>query len=202
VLVQTSVGDGLGGLANRTQASIRLAFTTFSAIWSVHPPSAYGAVSALADSALTEAERRFFGELDRLGVRYLLVGVSAALLQGANTATQDLDLWFEDLSDPRIGEAARLAGGAFIPGGVALRPPLIGGDLLGDRLDVVVHMHGLRSFAEEYASAKTIPVEGISLRVLPLRRIIESKRVAGRPRDLAQIPALEEALAALDDEQS
>jgi len=33
----------------------------------------------LADSALTEAERRFFGELDRLGVRYL---IDRGLLQG------------------------------------------------------------------------------------------------------------------------
>jgi len=57
---------------------------------------------------------------------------------------------------------------------------------------------GLRSFAEEYASAKTVRVEEISLRILPLRRIIESKRATGRPRDLAQIPALEEALAALE----
>jgi hypothetical protein len=35
------------------------------------------------------------------------------------------------------------------------------------------------------------------LKILPLKRIIVSKRAAGRPRDLAQIPALEEALAVL-----
>ena len=29
-------------------------------------------------------------------------------------------------------------------------PPTIGGEALGDRLDVVVHMHGLDSFAVEY----------------------------------------------------
>lgn len=153
----------------------------------------------MADSALTEAERRFLAELDRLGVRFLLVGASAAVLQGANTATQDLDLWFEDVSDPRLAAAARAAGGAFIPGGVALRPPMLGGDVLGDRLDVVVHMHGLRSFDEEYVSSKTMTVDGVLLRVLPLRRIIASKRATGRPRDLAQIPALEEALAASED---
>ena len=43
-------------------------------------------------------------------------------------------------------------------------------------------------------------VEGVSLRILPLRRIVDSKRAAGRPRDVAQIPALEEALAALEGE--
>ena len=154
----------------------------------------------MADSALTEAERRFVRELNRLGVRYLLVGASAAVLQGANAATQDLDLWFEDLADARIAEAARLAGSAFVAGGIGLRPPMLGGDVLGDRFDVVVHVHGLRSFAEEYAAAHEITVEGERLRILPLRRIIESKRAAGRPRDLAQIPALEEALAASEDD--
>jgi hypothetical protein len=34
------------------------------------------------------------------------------------------------------------------------------------------------------------------MRVLPLERIIASKRATGRPRDHAQLPALEEALAA------
>ena len=34
--------------------------------------------------------------------------------QGATTATQDVDLWFESVEDPRIGEAARTAGGAWI----------------------------------------------------------------------------------------
>ena len=106
--------------------------------------------------------------------------------------------WFEDLA--RIAEAARLAGGAFVPGGIGLRPPVLGGDVLGDRFDVVVHMHGLWSFAEEYAAANEITVEGERLRILPLRRIIESKRAAGRPRDLAQIPALEEALAASEED--
>jgi hypothetical protein len=32
-----------------------------------------------------------------------------ASLQGANTTTLDVDLWFETTSDPRIAEAARAA---------------------------------------------------------------------------------------------
>ena len=152
----------------------------------------------MADSALSPAERRFLEELNRLGVRYLVVGVGAAVLQGATTATQDIDLWFESIDDARIRHAAEAAGGAWIPGGVALRPPTIGGEALGDRFDVVVHMHGLRSFADEFQGAEEIAVDGIPLRVLPLDRIIESKRALGRNRDLAQIPALEEALAALN----
>ena len=40
-------------------------------------------------SALKDAERRFLEELNARGVRYMLVGLSAAILQGANTLTQD-----------------------------------------------------------------------------------------------------------------
>lgn len=156
----------------------------------------------MPDSALSAPERRFLGELNQRGVRYLVVGAGAAVLQGATTATQDVDLWFESLDDPRIGEAARAAGGAWMPGGFGMRPPAVGGEALGDRFDVVVHMHGLRGFSVEYEGAKAIVVDGIPLRVLPLDRIIESKRALGRPRDLAQIPALEEALAALSSEES
>jgi hypothetical protein len=35
------------------------------------------------------------------------------------------------------------------------------------------------------------------LKVLPIERILVSKRATNRPKDLAAIPALEEALAAL-----
>jgi hypothetical protein len=39
-------------------------------------------------------------------------------------------------------------------------------------------------------------VEGARLTTLPLERIIASKRATRRPKDLAQLPALEAALAA------
>jgi hypothetical protein len=38
------------------------------------------------------------------------------------------------------------------------------------------------------------------VRVLPLERIIASKRAAGRPKDLAVLPALEAALAVARDD--
>jgi hypothetical protein len=39
-------------------------------------------------------------------------------------------------------------------------------------------------------------VEGVRMKVLPLERVLASKRAANRPKDQAQIPALEAALAA------
>jgi predicted nucleotidyltransferase len=150
----------------------------------------------VADSALTDAERKLLLELNSRGVRFLVVGASAALLQGANTATQDIDLWFESTVDPGIKAAVDAVGGVWISGSFGMMPPAIGGDVLGDRFDVVVHMHGLEPFDVEFARARLMSVDGVPLRVLPLERIIASKRAAGRARDHAHIPALEEALAA------
>jgi hypothetical protein len=129
----------------------------------------------------------------------MLVGLSAAVLQGADTSTRDIDIWFEDVSDVRIGQAIREAQGIWVPGSFGMRPPQIGGDLVGDRLDVVTRMHGLAPFAEELSNTIQVVVDGIPLRVLALRRILASKRAAGRKKDLAVIPALEDALAASED---
>lgn len=146
-------------------------------------------------SALTDVERAFLVELSRRGVRFMIVGLGAALLQGANTSTKDIDLWFELTSDPRIGDAATAVGGVWVSGSFGMRPPQIGG--IGDRLDVVTHMHGLERFTDELENMVEIEVDGTKLPVLKLERIIASKRAAGRTKDLAVIPALEEALAAI-----
>jgi hypothetical protein len=52
----------------------------------------------MADSTLTSGERRLLAELEARGVRFLVVGMSAALIQGARGSTEDIDLWFEDPS--------------------------------------------------------------------------------------------------------
>jgi len=64
----------------------------------------------VAAPSLGENELRFLGALLRRNVRFMLVGLSAAALQGAPVVTQDVDLWFEDLSDPRIREALQERG--------------------------------------------------------------------------------------------
>jgi hypothetical protein len=153
----------------------------------------------MADSGLTDAERRFLVELEARGIVYMIVGLSAAALQGANTTTLDVDLWFESTADPRIAEAARAAGGIWTSG-FGMMPPQLGGAL--ERFDLVNVMHGLERFAIELPGAKFMTVQGVSVRVLPLDRIIASKRAATRPKDRAVIPALEEALAAIEDPET
>ena len=153
----------------------------------------------MVDSALTDAERRLLAELHARGVAYMIVGLTAASLQGANTTTVDVDLWFETIGDPRIAEAATAAGGLWVSG-FGMMPASFGGAL--DRFDVVLHMSGLGSFASELARSKLLTLDGVPVRILPLDRILASKRAANRAKDRAVIPALEEALAALADPES
>jgi hypothetical protein len=80
-----------------------------------------------------------------------------------------------------------------------MQPPSLGGSL-GDRFDVVLTMSGLEDFQTEYERSKDIELDGVALRVLPLERIIVSKRAANRAKDRAALPALEAALAVVRDE--
>jgi hypothetical protein len=124
----------------------------------------------------------------------MVLGMGAALLEGAPVATQDLDVWFEHVDDAGIRAAAEDAGGFWISG-FGVQPPAFGGSGL-DRVDVVLTAHGLESFDTEYADSVVYRVDGVDLHVLPLHRIIESKRTIGRGKDLAQLPILEATLEA------
>lgn len=141
------------------------------------------------DAFPSDRERAFLQALEDLGIRYMIVGMSAALLQGARGATEDVDLWFEDLGDERIGEAARRAGGFWVS---RMQPPLLGG--FDDRFDVVLTMSGLPDFDAEYEQGVVENIGGVDVRLLPLDRILYSKRAAARPKDAPGIQQIEIAL--------
>jgi hypothetical protein len=151
-------------------------------------------VSPADDFALTPAERRLFEALTARGVRFLIIGLGAAVLEGAPVSTQDLDVWPERIDDPRLALAAADAGGFWIPA-FGLQPPAFGGDGLA-RIDVVLTAHGLETFDIEYQASIEREIEGVVLRILPLGRVLASKRATNRPKDLAALPALEATLLA------
>ena len=141
---------------------------------------------------LTTAEMQFLLELVSRKVRFMIVGMSAADLQGAHIGTQDIDLWFKKTSDAGLDQAARSAGGIFM---WRADPPALGGEVL-ERFDVVNRLDGLGDFESEYADAVDSEIEGIAVKLLPLDRIIDSKMAADRPKDRVAIPALLAALEA------
>lgn len=139
-----------------------------------------------------DKEVAFLRELKRHKVPFMIVGLSAAALQGAPVVTQDIDLWFQDLDDPNLRKALKKVGGILVPS-IGLNPPMLAGD--GVKLfDIVVNMHGLESFEKEWSMAETVDLDGLSIRVLPLSRIIKSKTALGREKDLIVMKALKDAL--------
>jgi len=146
----------------------------------------------IKDTPLTDEEHDFLRILIENGSRFMVVGMSAADLQGANIGTQDIDLWFESTSDGVLDQAARAVGSMF-----AWRAdsPVLTGEKL-ERIDIVRSCSGLKSFAREYEDAVEMDVEGLLLKVLPLDRVIASKRAANRAKDRAHLPTLKATLAA------
>ena len=144
---------------------------------------------------LSESELRLLSSLLRHRVRFLVVGLSAAALQGAPVVTEDVDLWFEDLGDPNLAQALKSVGAAYVPP-FGLNPPMLGGP--GSELfDVVISMDGLGTFKEEWPQAVRIQIGGLRIKVLPLERILASKKAANRPKDQRVISALQNTLLAL-----
>jgi|SRR5580698_1886838 hypothetical protein len=143
---------------------------------------------------LSDQTMTLIAELVARDVPFMVVGMGAAILQGADTVTKDIDLWFKSTSHPGVAAAAQAAGGAFV---WRSNPPTFSGRGLDD-VDVVFHCHGLEAFDNEYANAVEVPfVEGFTIKVLPIERVVASKRAAGRPKDKAAMPALEAAVAAI-----
>lgn len=146
------------------------------------------------DFALAPAERRLLAALNARGARFIVIGLGAAVLQGAPLSTQDLVLWLEHPGDDAVRQAAADAG-EFWVSPFGMQPPAFGGEGL-ERIDVVLTAHGLEDFATEYERAFVTEIDQIPLKVLPLERVIASKASTSRPKDLAALPALEAALRA------
>ena len=146
-------------------------------------------------SIFTEREIAFLRELVRQGVPFMIVGLAAATLQGAFVVTQDIDLWFKDISDPRIASALKKVGGSYIPPS-HINPPLFAGKSV-ELFDIVTTMHGLDGFESELARALDVPLGKVTVKALPLDRIIVSKESTGRQKDLLALPVLKDAAVAI-----
>jgi len=108
--------------------------------------------------------------------------------------TQDVDLWFEDLGDPRIAAALREVNAAYVPPSI-LNPPMFAGGGV-ELFDIVLKMDGLGTFAKELANCVDVALGRHKLKVLGVERILASKRAANRAKDKLVIPVLEDSIAA------
>jgi predicted nucleotidyltransferase len=145
-------------------------------------------------AGLTSEEIDLLQSLVESGVRFMVVGMGAAILQSAPGVTQDIDLWFAKKQIDLLSRACERAGATYY---WRTNPPGISGPGI-DQVDVVWNCDGLHDFEEEYEQAVDVEiVPGLPVKVLPLERILASKRAAGRPKDKAAIPMLKNAIKSL-----
>ena len=144
---------------------------------------------------LSESELRLLRALLKHKIRFMVVGLSAATLQGAPVVTQDVDLWFESLGEDKMTRALREVGAAYVPPS-PINPPMLAG--AGSELfDIVLRMDGLGKFADEITHCIEIPLGRHKLKVLSLERILASKIAANREKDRLTIPVLRDTLATI-----
>jgi hypothetical protein len=147
----------------------------------------------VADSLIFgDREAEFLKELVRQKVEFMIVGLSAAALQGAPVVTQDIDLWFRTLPDPGLEKALKKMRGAYVPP-TARNAPMFAGRGI-ELFDIVLTMDGLGEFDEEKKHTIKVPIGRTKVLVLKLERIIASKKAAGREKDRLVLKVLSDAL--------
>jgi hypothetical protein len=129
----------------------------------------------------------------------VLIGNAAAAMQGAPVTTLDFDFMFRDTPT----NLRKLKAVANALNAVILRPfyPVsklyrMVDDTSGLQADFMPVIHGVRSFEGLRARATEHAVGTIKVKVASLSDIIASKKAAGRDRDLAVLPVLEQTLKA------
>ncbi len=119
----------------------------------------------------------------------MLVGMSAANLQGVLATTVDVDVWIG--LPPRqyvrvINLCRKLKATVHSPGRVFLRDET--------PVDFIYDLAGLQSFDQEFLRAKRLPFHGLKVPVLPLKRICKSKEIAARDKDKLHILLIRQVL--------
>ena len=136
--------------------------------------------------------------LERHGLEAVLIGNAAAALSGAPVTTVDLDFLFRK-TPANIKKLKAVAAELeavilkpYYPASGLLR---VSRDIDGLQLDFMTAIDGVASFEGLRRRARTVSFANSRLLVASLADIIKSKKAAGRPQDIAALPALEKTLA-------
>jgi hypothetical protein len=149
-----------------------------------------------------------FGVLDEHGVRYVVVGAIAAIAQGYPLNTGDLDV--TPARDPdnleRLAAALHeLDARLRVPGEPAGVEFPIDADYLRradtwtlttryGSFDLIFVPAGTQGFDDLRRDSVTVQIAGSEVRMAALVDLIRMKEASGRPKDLAQLPALRQTL--------
>lgn len=143
------------------------------------------------ESMLLQVARAF----QKVQLEAIVIGNAAAALHGVPITTQDIDFFVRDT--PRNTEKLAALVEALGEHVVATRPfePLsrmVRIEGLPIDVDLVFELSSHARFEAIRARSREITIEGVSLRVADLQDVIDAKRAAGRPKDQATLPLLEQ----------
>ncbi len=115
-------------------------------------------------------------------IRFILIGMSAAVVQGVMETTLDIDLWIDlpPRQYMRVQTIARKAGATIAANTVAYLAD-------GTPVNFVFEVDGLQTFAKEIKHTERLTFHGKRIAVLKLERILKSKQAIRRDKDLAHI---------------
>lgn len=143
---------------------------------------------------LNQDFKEFLQSLNANDVRYLVIGGYALAFHGHPRYTKDLDIWI-DLDEGNADKIVKALndfgfGSLELKATDFLEPDMI--IQLGyppSRIDLLVGLKGA-DFDEAYSNRKAVAIDEVLINVIDRANLINLKREAGRPQDLADIDNL------------
>jgi hypothetical protein len=131
----------------------------------------------------------FLKALREENIDCILIGAMAAIEQGAPLMTVDYDFWVRlpERQYVRLLTIVQRQGGT-------VRAQTLYELKDGTQVNAIFQPDGLRSFDAEWKISRWSELESIPVKVLPLQRVIASKKAANRDKDVAVLPILQRTL--------
>ena len=131
----------------------------------------------------------FLKALHEERIEFILIGAMAAIEQGAPLMTVDYDFWVHlpERQYVRLLTIVKRQGGT-----IRARTVYELND--GTQVNAIFQPDGLRSFKAEWKVSSWGKLEQVPVKVLPLPRVIASKKAANREKDIAVLPVLRRTL--------
>lgn len=125
---------------------------------------------------------RLLEALEAEEIRFMLIGMSAAIVQGVMGATLDVDLWMDlpPRQYMRIQKIARQTGAVVAANTVVYLED-------GTPVNFIFRVDGLKGFETELKNSERLKFHGKSIPVLKLERILKSKEAVARDKDRSHI---------------
>jgi hypothetical protein len=136
-----------------------------------------------------DAFARLLEAIEDDGIRFMIVGMSAAIAQGVMGSTLDIDVWV----DLPLRQYMRVQNLAMASGATPGANTVVYLDD-GTPIKFVYTVTGLEDFAAEFRYSKKLTLRGKEVAVMDLKRIQKSKRAIGCDKDLLHIKLIADFL--------